>query len=123
MFVELAFEALEKRNSIGGGTREAGDDLVIEEAAGFARGVLHHVITHGDLAIGDEHNFAVLTHAQNGSAVHLRIFLAIRHPDIISHRERASRGAGCDAIAPEVGQLYRVRLKANLSAMNWMGSG
>src|SRR2546423_11937574 len=101
MLLELAFEALEKRNSIGGGTGEARDDPVIEEAASFARGVLHHVITHGDLAIGDEHNFAVLTYAQHGGAVHLRIFLVIRHPDIISHRESASRGTACDAIAPE----------------------
>src|SRR6266852_3912569 len=85
--LKFPFEAFKKRNCIGSRTGEAGDDFVIEEAPRFARGVLHNVIAHGHLAVGDEHNLIVPAHAQHCSAVHLRASLAIPHPAIIPPRE------------------------------------
>src|SRR2546427_135962 len=85
--LKFPFEAFKKRNCIGSRTGEAGDDFVIEEAPRFARGVLHHVIAHGHLSVGDEHNLIVPAHAQHRSAVHLRASLAIPHPAIIPPRE------------------------------------
>src|SRR6267142_1406167 len=84
--LQLAFEAFEQRDRVGRGAREAGDDLVIVEAARLARGVLHHVIAHGHLAIGDEHDLVVLAHAQHRCAVHLRASPAVWHPTIIAPR-------------------------------------
>src|SRR6267142_38060 len=85
--LKLAFEAFKKRNCVGRGAGETGDDLVIIKAARFARGVLHDVIAHGHLAIGDEHDLVVLAYAQNCGAVHLWAFPGITHPLIIAPEE------------------------------------
>src|SRR4029077_13345057 len=42
MLLELALKALEERDGVGGRTCKAGDDFVVEQAPGLARGVLHH---------------------------------------------------------------------------------
>src|SRR6266705_1295310 len=89
--LELAFEAFKKRDGVGGGAREAGDDSVIEKAARLARRVLHHVFAHGHLAIGDQHDLAVLAHAQNRGAVHLRASPAVWHPNIIAPRSDSAK--------------------------------
>ena len=60
MFLELPLEALEKGNGVGGGTGESRDDLVVVKTTRLAGGVLHHVIAHGHLAVGDEHDLVVL---------------------------------------------------------------
>jgi hypothetical protein len=83
MFLELAFETLEERDGVRGRTGKTGNDFVVEEAAGLARGVLHHLIAHGHLAVGDENNFIVLAHAQYGGAVNRCASLAVTHPAII----------------------------------------
>src|SRR5258708_15575776 len=85
--LKLAFEALKKCNRIGRGAGETGNDLVVIKAARLARGVLHDVIAHGHLAIGDEHHLVVLAYAQNRGAVHLWALLAITHPLIIAPEE------------------------------------
>src|SRR6267142_3165408 len=85
--LKLAFETLKKCNRIGRGARETGDDLVIVKAARLPRSVLHDVIAHGHLAIGDEHDLVVLAHAQNRGAVHLWAFPGITHPLIIAPEE------------------------------------
>src|SRR5579864_6244787 len=74
-FLQLAFEAFEEGDGVGGGTGETGDDFVLVEPARFPGGVLHHVIAHGDLAIGEQNDFAFFAHAQNGGAVHGNIAL------------------------------------------------
>src|SRR5258708_36621478 len=48
--------------------------------------MLHHVIAHGHLAIGDKHHLVLLAHAQYRGAVHLWTFRAITHPHIIAPR-------------------------------------
>src|ERR1700730_2670799 len=83
MFLELAFETFEQSDSVGGRSGEAGDDFIVVESARFASGMFHDVIAHSYLAIGDEHDFAVLTHAQNGGSVHQCVSLSMRHPNII----------------------------------------
>src|SRR5260370_4385424 len=82
--LQLAFKALKKRNRVGRGACETGNDLVVVEAARLARRVLHHVIAHGHLAIGDEHHLVVLAHAQNRGAVHRRASRTISHSTIIA---------------------------------------
>src|SRR5260370_31435315 len=87
--LQLAFKAFKKCNRVGRGAGETGYDLVIIKAARLARGVLHDVVAHGHLAIGDEHDLVVLAHAQYRGAVHLWAFLAITHPSIIAPEESA----------------------------------
>jgi hypothetical protein len=41
--------------------------------------VLHDVIAHGHLAIGDEHDLIVLAHAKHGSAMRQCTSPSIRH--------------------------------------------
>src|SRR5205085_8004639 len=101
MLLKLALEALEKRNGVGSGAREAGNHFVVVEAARFSRSVLHYMIAHGDLTIGDEHDFVVLAHAEHGGAVHPRILRVLTHPAIISHREVALGGAAGEAVASD----------------------
>src|SRR5437879_5594349 len=84
--LKLAFEAFKKGNRIGRGAGETGNHLVIVKPARLARGVLHHVIAHGYLAIGDEHDLVVFAHAQNRGAVHLCVSPADWHPYIIAPR-------------------------------------
>src|SRR6202163_4437352 len=83
MFLELAFETLEQGYGVGGGTGETGNDFIVVEPARFAGGMFHDVVAHGYLAIGDEHDFAVLTHAQNRGSVHQCVSLGMRHRNII----------------------------------------
>src|ERR1700730_5750591 len=83
MFLELALETLKKRDGVGCGTCKARNDFVVEQAASLARGVLHNVIAHGHLAIGDEHRFIVFAHAEHGGAMHLRAPRSPEHPMII----------------------------------------
>src|SRR6202023_739571 len=85
MFLELALETLEERDSIGSRARKPRDDLIVVEAASLARGVLHDVIAHGDLAIGDKHGFILLTHQEHGCAMHPYAFLTKWHSAIIPH--------------------------------------
>src|ERR1700692_2001720 len=83
MFLQLAFETFEQSDGIGGRARKTGDDFIVVKPARFASGMFHDVIAHGYLAIGDEYDFAVLTHAQNRSAVHQCVSLGMRHPNIM----------------------------------------
>ncbi len=45
--------------------------------------VLHHVLAHGDLAVGGDHHFIVPAHAQNRRAVYRRTFFSGCHLTII----------------------------------------
>src|ERR1700738_2626951 len=83
MLLELALETLEERDSIGGRARKPRDDLIVVQAASLARGVLHDVIAHGHLTIGDEHGFIVLAHQEHGCAMHPYTFLSKWHSAII----------------------------------------
>src|ERR1700719_2390637 len=83
MFLELAFEPFEQSNGIGGRSGKTGNNFIVVEPACFACSMFHHVVAHSYLAIGDEHDFAVLTHAQNRSSVHQCVSLSMRHRNII----------------------------------------
>src|ERR1700730_2012487 len=83
MFLEFAFEPFEQSNCVGGRAGKTGNDLIVVEPARFAGGMFHDVIAHGYLAIGDEYDFVVLTHAQNRSSVHQGVSPGMRHPNII----------------------------------------
>ena len=66
VLLELGFEAGEEPEGVGGGTREAGENLVLIEAADLFGGVLEHVIAEGDLAIGGHDDLAVAADANDG---------------------------------------------------------
>ncbi len=72
MFLKLSLEALEKGKGVRRGPGKPGENLVIEQAARLSRGVLHHVLAHGDLAVSRDHDFIVPANAQNRGAVNLR---------------------------------------------------
>src|SRR5260370_14114640 len=83
MLLQLAFKALEERDGVGSRACKPGDDLIVVEATRLAGGVLHDVIVHGHLTIGNQHHFIVFAYAKHRCAVHLRVFQASPHPDII----------------------------------------
>src|SRR5712692_10948673 len=83
-FLKLSFEPFEQRNRVGGRTGEACDHLIVVEPPGLARGVLHHVLPHGHLAIGNEDHLVILAHAQDRGAVHRRASAAIFHLNSIA---------------------------------------
>src|ERR1700692_4457502 len=83
MFLQLAFETFEQSDGIGGRAHKTGDHFIVVKPARFASGMFHDVIAHGYLAIGDEHDFVVLTHAQNRGSVHQCVSLDMRHRNII----------------------------------------
>jgi hypothetical protein len=56
--------------------------------------MLHNVLAHGDLAIGDEDDFVVLPHAQNRGAVYRSALLAIGHSEIIAPEGPGTKSAG-----------------------------
>src|SRR5258707_9866501 len=85
MFLELALEALEERDSVRGRACKARDDLVVKKAPGLARRVLHHVIAHGHLPVGDEYSLGLLAHKEHGRPVHQCASLSISHLPIILH--------------------------------------
>src|SRR5690242_18907588 len=86
MLLQLALEALEKRDSVSSGARESSDDFVVVQAARFARGVFHHVIAHCHLTIGDEDGFVIFAHEEHSGAVHRRALMSRLHPAIIPQR-------------------------------------
>ena len=87
IFLQLVFEAREKRKRVGRAAGKSGEDLVVEKAARLFRVVLDHAFAHGDLAVGGEHDFVVLADAQNRGAVHLLAFLRRSHQAIILRSE------------------------------------
>src|SRR5205807_3210393 len=87
-------------------TRRSSDLSVVVEAAGFACRVLHHVLAHGHLAIGNQHDFVVLAHAQNRSAVQRRTSLIIAHRKIIAPETVVSQKPRDVARQEETGRHY-----------------
>src|SRR5216684_7848392 len=87
--LKLPLEPFKKRNRVGRGSGKTSHILVVVETTRLPRRVLHHVIAHGHLAIGDEHHLVVLAHAQNRGAVHRWAFLTMAHPLIIAPGESA----------------------------------
>src|SRR5260370_10483859 len=85
--LKLPLEPFKKRNRVGRGTGKTSHNLVVVETPRLPRRVLHHVIAHGHLAIGDEYHLVVLAHAQHRSAMHQWAFLAIPHPLIIAPQD------------------------------------
>ncbi len=65
VFLELAFEALEQREGIGGAAGEAGQHLAVGQAPHFARVGLHDGIAERHLAVAAEHDRALAPHRQN----------------------------------------------------------
>ena len=76
VLLELAFEALEQREGIRRAAGEAGEHLVVVEAAHLARVALHHGVAERDLAVAAHGDGAVAAHGENRRAV--RIELRIR---------------------------------------------
>jgi len=72
MLLQLALKTLEKRKRIGGGARKPRQNFVAEQAPRLPGCVLHHMFTHGDLAVRRDHHFVFATHAKNRGAMYLR---------------------------------------------------
>src|SRR5579859_971051 len=83
MFLELALEPLEERYGIRRRTRKSRDHSVVVQPPRLSRRVLHDVVAHRHLPIGNQHHFILFAHAQYRSAVHRRASLALTHPSII----------------------------------------
>ncbi len=85
-FLQLPLEPLEQRNGVGRGSGKNRQLLVVIQAPRFSRGMLHHVIAHSHLTIGNQHHFVVFAHAQHRSSVHSSVHrcasLAHRHPSL-----------------------------------------
>ena len=94
IFLQLVFEAAEKRERIGRAAREARENFVVVEAASFLRVVLDHALAHGHLAIGGEHHFIVLADAQHRCAAYPLSILLNWHPAIIPRRRKECAGRG-----------------------------
>ena len=62
MFFQLAFEALEQGEGIGGGTGEAGQHLAVVEATHLLGVALHDGVAEGYLAVACHHDLAVAAH-------------------------------------------------------------
>ena len=68
---ELGLEALLQREGVGGGAGEAGQDLVVVQAADLARRALDDDVAQGDLAIAAQCDAVAATHAHDGGGVKL----------------------------------------------------
>ncbi len=62
MLLQLAFEALEQGEGVGGGAGEAGQDLAVVEAADLLGVAFHHGVAEGNLAVAAHDDFAVAAH-------------------------------------------------------------
>ena len=69
VFLELGLEALEQREGVGGAAGEAGEDLVVVQAAHLARVALHHDVAERHLAVAAHGDGAVAADAEDGGAV------------------------------------------------------
>ena len=59
MFFQLALEALEQREGIGGAAGKAGNHLILVQAADLARVRLHDGVAHGHLAVAADDDTSV----------------------------------------------------------------
>ena len=71
VLLELRLEALEQRERVGGAAGEAGEHLVVVEAAHLARVALHDDVAERHLAVAAERDAAAAAHGQDGGAVEL----------------------------------------------------
>src|SRR5579859_7167803 len=126
MFLQLPFESLEKRNSICASPRKSSDHLVIVKPTRFAGRVLHYVIAHGHLAIGDQHCFIVLAHAQHGCTVRPGASLPSTHPHIIqcraSAKPREARGDSMKGfVLRQSHRVWRYNPEGGGRGFSWAG--
>src|SRR5690606_16846669 len=68
---ELGFEALLQREGVGRGAGEAGQYLVVIQAADFPGGALDDDVAQGDLAVAAQRNAVAAAHADDGGGVKL----------------------------------------------------
>src|ERR1700746_132951 len=69
VLLELALEALEEREGIGGAAGEPGEHLLAEEPPHLAGVALHDGVAEGHLAVAPDGDRAVAAHAEDGRAV------------------------------------------------------
>ena len=84
VLLELRLEAGEEREGVGGGAGEAGQDLVVIQAAHFRRAVLHDRVADRDLPVAGHRHLAVAADADDGRCAN----------DHVVHRRIVSQG--CD---------------------------
>src|SRR3984885_10183118 len=65
VFLDLALEALEQREGIGGTAGEAGQYLAVGQPPHLARVALHHGVAERYLPVAAEHDRAIAAHRQN----------------------------------------------------------
>ena len=68
MLLQLPLEALEEGEGIGRTAGEAGDDLVVVDAAHFFRIALDDGIAKGNLTVARHDHVAAPAHRKNGGA-------------------------------------------------------
>src|SRR6185437_12422944 len=67
VLLQLGLKAAEKRKSVGGGTRESRQDLLLIQPTDLARVVLNHTLTKRDLSVPGHDNAAIAADAKNCS--------------------------------------------------------
>ena len=93
--LELAFEAFEQGEGVGGSAGVTAQYLAIAERTHLARVALHHGVAEGDLSIAADGDGAVSPHGQDGGAVRIE---ALAH-------SRPLRPTSC--VLPEGGKRRR----------------
>src|SRR6185312_4918388 len=88
VFLQLALEALEERESISRSAGEARDHLVVVELAHLARVALHDGVAQSHLAVAGQRHAAVAPHTEDGRAVWIES-LRIAHPSSSPKLSRA----------------------------------
>src|SRR5260370_2278058 len=83
MLLQLALESFEKRQSVGRRARKSCQHLIIEKAPDFPSRMLHHLLSHGYLAIAGHHHFVIAADAQDRGAVYPPPRSLSWHPGII----------------------------------------
>ncbi len=69
MLFQLGLEALEQGECVGRAAGEAGQDLVVIQAADFARGLLDHDVAQRDLTVAAQRDGGAAPNGKDGGAV------------------------------------------------------
>jgi hypothetical protein len=86
---ELALEALEEREGIGGAAREAGEHLATAEGPHLAGIALHYGVAERDLAVATDGDSAIPAHPEDRGAMGV--------PDLMHRKAYFLRARGCAA--------------------------
>jgi hypothetical protein len=90
--LELALEALEQREGIGGAARESREDLAVVEAPHFAGVALHDALPERDLTVSPDGDTAVAPYREDRGAMDARRIM-IHNRQRVGARAAVSSGA------------------------------